>query len=348
MAWSEPALSSDPETAWQQVQQAARQAALGPAPLDAWKTRQPTREEREQWYKQQADMSATAAAEAKAYYTQFPDSTNVLAAKKLECQMLGTAFRMGGQNQSAYTAWANAQTALLADPKLTDDDRLDVRLEIAERMRMDPSLDWQARGVAYEKALRDVIKDYPQKEKPYEMLSILAAESPDDQARAIATYIVGSSAPDKAKATAQAILRRLDAMGKPVDIQFTALDGRPVDLSQMKGKVVLVDFWATWCGPCVGEIPHVKEAYEKYHSKGFEVVGISFDSDKQRLTQFVQSHEMPWPQYFDGQTWGNKFGQQYAIDSIPTMWLVDKNGNLYTENARDDLAGQVEKLLAAQ
>ena len=104
MVWSDPALSSDPETAWGQVQQAAQKAAQGPASLDAWKTRQPTREEREQWYKQQGDMSATAAAEAKMFYTQFPDSPHALAAKKLECQMLGTAFREGGQNQSAYTA----------------------------------------------------------------------------------------------------------------------------------------------------------------------------------------------------------------------------------------------------
>ena len=68
----------------------------------------------------------------------------------------------------------------------------------------------------------------------------------------------------------------------------------------MKGKVVLIDFWATWCMPCVGEIPHVKEAYDQFHSKGFEVIGISLDDDKSKLKKFVVDQKMEWPQYFDG------------------------------------------------
>src|SRR5438067_10175070 len=74
-----------------------------------------------------------------------------------------------------------------------------------------------------------------------------------------------------------------DVTGKPVDIKFTAVDGREVDLAKLKGKVVLIDFWATWCGPCMGEVPHVVEAYQKLHGKGFEIVGISFDKDKGAL-----------------------------------------------------------------
>jgi thiol-disulfide isomerase/thioredoxin len=142
-----------------------------------------------------------------------------------------------------------------------------------------------------------------------------------------------------------AILRAAD-VGQPLDIKFTAVDGRAVDLAQMKGKVVLVDFWATWCGPCVGELPHVKEAYEKLHPKGFEIVGISLDSDKAKLEKFVKEKGMAWPQFFDGQGWKNSISSKFGIHSIPAMWLVDKKGNLSTINGREDLAGQVEKLLA--
>jgi thiol-disulfide isomerase/thioredoxin len=110
--------------------------------------------------------------------------------------------------------------------------------------------------------------------------------------------------------------------------------------------VVLVDFWATWCGPCVGEIPHVKETYEKLHSKGFEIVGISFDRNKQALQNFITEREIPWPQYFDGQQAQNKFGVQYAIEEIPTMWLLDKKGILCDTHARNNLEDRVEKLLA--
>jgi thiol-disulfide isomerase/thioredoxin len=137
---------------------------------------------------------------------------------------------------------------------------------------------------------------------------------------------------------------------KPMDLKFTAVDGTTVDVSKLRGKVVLVDFWATWCGPCVEEVPEIVDIYQKYHAKGFEVVGISLDQDKDTMLAFTKEHGMTWPQYFDGEGWDNKISKSFGIGAIPAMWLLDKKGMLSaTDDAMNgsDLADQVEKLLAA-
>ena len=136
-----------------------------------------------------------------------------------------------------------------------------------------------------------------------------------------------------------------DIKTKPLELKFTAVDGREVDLAKLRGKVVLVDFWATWCGPCVGEIPNVVKAYEKLHDKGFEIVGISFDEDKAKLEAMTKQKGMAWPQFFDGKGWKNEFGGKFGINSIPRMWLVDKKGMVVDTEGRADLAEKVEKLL---
>ena len=197
-----------------------------------------------------------------------------------------------------------------------------------------------------EKGARDMLKEFPGKPEPYQLLMAVAMQGSSDTAHRIAEELSKGDAPDEIKTQAKTILKKFEALGKPLDVKFTAIDGREVNVQDMKGKVVLIDFWATWCGPCVGEIPHVKEAYEKLHPKGFEIVGLSFDQDKSALENFVKAKEMPWPQYFDGEGWGNKFGKEFGINSIPAMWLVDKKGVLREQNARGDLQGKVEKLLA--
>ena len=134
---------------------------------------------------------------------------------------------------------------------------------------------------------------------------------------------------------------------KPLDLQFTAADGAEVDVAKLRGKVVLVDFWASWCGPCIAEMPNVVAAYKKLHEKGFEIVGISLDQDKGKMEAAVKKHGMTWPQYFDGKGWQNKISSGFGIESIPAAWLLDKKGMLReTELRGEALAATVEKLLA--
>jgi thiol-disulfide isomerase/thioredoxin len=133
---------------------------------------------------------------------------------------------------------------------------------------------------------------------------------------------------------------------KPLDLKFKAVDGSDVDLEKMRGKVVLIDFWATWCGPCMAEVPNVVKTYERLKEKGFEIIGISLDQDEGELKRVIKAKKMTWPQYFDGQGWANTFAKRFGIDGIPTMWLVNKQGVVTDTDARKGLADKVEKLLA--
>ncbi len=180
----------------------------------------------------------------------------------------------------------------------------------------------------------------------FQILWMMAQNSAPDKARSLFQEIANGAAPDKMKTAAAEQIKKLDALGKPVELQFTAVDGRSVDLARLKGKVVLIDFWATWCAPCVGEVPDVKKTYDQFHANGFEIVGISLDKDKDKLTQFVANHKMEWPQFFDGLYWQNKYARQFGIESIPAMWLIDKKGALRVMDARADLSGAVQRLLA--
>ena len=138
-------------------------------------------------------------------------------------------------------------------------------------------------------------------------------------------------------------LRRLSLPGHPMEINGTLLNGKPFDQKTLAGKVVLVDFWATWCGPCVAEIPNVLEQYEKYHKDGFEVVGISLDQEREALEKFVTDQKLPWPILFEepkGEGWQHPLATFYGISGIPTVVLIGRDGNVITLDARGEKLGE--------
>jgi len=162
-----------------------------------------------------------------------------------------------------------------------------------------------------------------------------------DRARELYKEAAASGDPELSSA-AKAGLELMDMRAKPLELSFTAVDGRKVDLADLRGKVVLVDFWATWCPPCVEEVPGLVETYEKFKDKGFEIVGISLDSDKGALEKFTEENKMTWPQFFDGQGWDNELAKRFKIQSVPTMWLLDREGKLVDPSPRARLEEAVE------
>jgi thiol-disulfide isomerase/thioredoxin len=126
----------------------------------------------------------------------------------------------------------------------------------------------------------------------------------------------------------------------------TDIAGKPLSLAGYRGKVVLIDFWATWCPPCRAEMPNVVATYRKYHAPGFEVIGVSLDENRNTLVNFLPAHGMVWPQFFDGQGWDNKLAKKYGVHSIPTAYLLDRHGIIIGKELRGaELGEAVEKAL---
>jgi thiol-disulfide isomerase/thioredoxin len=139
-------------------------------------------------------------------------------------------------------------------------------------------------------------------------------------------------------------------VGKPVEISGPTLTGNRYDLAGQRGKVVLVDFWATWCGPCVAELPNVRKVYEQYHSDGLEVVSVSLDDDRGRLEKFVADKSLPWPQVFfdeEGKRgWENPLARRYGVNAIPRLLVIDREGRLAVNDVRGERLGrEVARLL---
>jgi len=127
----------------------------------------------------------------------------------------------------------------------------------------------------------------------------------------------------------------------------TALDGNPLSVAAYKGRVTMIDFWATWCPPCRAEMPNVMAIYNRHHTQGFDIIGVSLDQDRDAVVNFTQAQGMAWSQYFDGQGWDNKLAKKYGVNSIPMTYLLDGHGVIIGKELRgEDLSDAVIKALA--
>jgi thiol-disulfide isomerase/thioredoxin len=130
------------------------------------------------------------------------------------------------------------------------------------------------------------------------------------------------------------------------EISVNLLDGSVWSLSRQKGKVVLIDFFATWCSPCREEMPNLKSIRSTYPEESFELISISLDSDRDTLDTFIQEQELNWHFAFSGEGWSDPNAKLYHVNSIPSIWLVDKKGTLrYFDVRGEELAKAVKHLV---
>lgn len=123
----------------------------------------------------------------------------------------------------------------------------------------------------------------------------------------------------------------------------TTLDGTPISFSDYRGKLVLLNFCAKWCGFCAPEIPYIKKVYQEHHDNGFDVIGVSLDESEAELHEYIKEHEIPWLQIFDGKVWKSELAQYFGINSVPSQWLIDRDGKIISVDTRQDRLGNFVK-----
>ena len=129
------------------------------------------------------------------------------------------------------------------------------------------------------------------------------------------------------------------------DFTMNDPEGKPLQLSSLRGKVVMIDFWASWCGPCRQENPNVVRLYQQYHDKGFEILGVSLDNKKEEWMKAIQTDQLGWLHVSDLQQWQNSAARLYAVNAIPQTFLLDKDGKIIAKGLRSEqLAAKLNEL----
>lgn len=187
---------------------------------------------------------------------------------------------------------------------------------------------------------------------PYIIKNYLVFEMEADQLDSMLSGLDTAihKAPDYKFLAERLTVMRKVAIGQPaLDFALNDPAGSPIAISSFKGKYLLIDFWASWCGPCRRENPNVVKLYNDFKGKGFEIIGVSFDDNRDNWLKAIDDDKLTWPHVSDLQGWGCEAGKLYAVNSIPATVLLNRDGVIVAKNLRGDaLRKKLEELLLAE
>ena len=292
----------------------------------------------------ETDRLLALAEKARHFAASYPEDPRHDAALQMAVQALKSAEKMG--SPTARKTLIDFDTERLADPKITPPERLSIRMRQvqadAEALTQKSVADARDK---FEEGARELTKEFPEQPAPWAMLLQSVDQGNDELSRAKLSAIANGEAPKSIKDHAAGILHRYDALGKPLEMKFTALDGREVDLATLRGKVVVIHFWAAWSKPCVEGIETIAKAYDTLRELGVEVIGINVDGDRAKVEEFIKDKHIAWPQYFEAGK-SNRFAHEWGIAKLPAIWLVDRSGLLRDLEAQEGLSKKIETILS--
>lgn len=326
---TEKAAKPSAEAQWQTLQKKIE--ALPPPPAST-----ASAEEREAWKPGYIGNLRDLSEEARRFYLEHTGLSTAAQARALELEAL--VMIAGLSDPAEATKIGETLKARAKDPGLTKPQQFNYRLALLQVSHQD-----------IEQFARDALKlaqDYPDHPNAAQLLMMATHQLPAEKAVPLLEKFANAVENPMLRINAESMLTGLKRVGKPLDLKVTDLDGKEIDLAKLKGKVVLINFWATWCPPCIAAIPEEKEVYSKFKDQGFEIIGISLDHSTEELKTFLKKNELPWPNSTEGKGFQGEIPQKFGITAAPTLWLVDRNGILRSVNARADLAGEVSKLLS--
>lgn len=333
---------SEADQAWEEL---IKSLQAPPAPAE-WENREPSPDEVAKFERTLAAAAADGAKRAVAFYEKYPKHEKANEAREQELELLGVAAELGQTN--VLEKLSQLESAKLKDPASTTNDRLAIRIKQLQRQVKLSDDSASSNSVAVmELGVRAIQKEFPDRSEPHALLLSVAdgwmTAGETGRAQQLANELVGAQLPDELQQAVKHLQDRLNRLGKPVSLKATGLDGKPIDLATYAGKVVLVQFWASWSANSISELPKLQKVYDELHARGFEVLGISLDRERADLDQAVADHKIAWPQTFGPDS--ERLAEEFQIQTIPSLWLIDKKGQLRDVNARGNLGGRVVRLL---
>ena len=308
-----------------------------------WRTNPPTQDQLDRFDDQEAAQVAGVADAARDFYTRFPNDPNAPRARTTEIQALQLAVHYGATNR--LDDLLARERTFIADTNAPQSMRYELRVDEIGHELQAASAAGANMSAEMEKAGRALLKEFPDGPLGYQLLLNVTEQSDVLKMHDLAELMANSGGPADLTNLGAGLLHQLNAVGKPLPFAFTSVDGREINRTTLSNKVVVVDFWATWCPYCVAAMPELKKLYTEYHTNGLEIVGVDFDDDQKQVLQFVKEQDMPWPQYFGGYGAENAYGRDYG-EALPYVWVVDKRGIVCDIHGRENLEAKVAKLLA--